>query len=161
MDFFDILKFGLPLIAAFLAILQYWSANAFKRAQYLSELWREFYTTEKFVEIFDCLERKDITKFNEIEEKYLFTYLAYLEEIVIFAKNSDLEIYKLPKKELINLFQFHFYYIYFQEETKKIFWSRIVENANDENIDKEIKSKYWSKQYKFAKKCDSKLKKPQ
>ena len=122
------------LIAGFWALIQFWSANEFKKSQFLSELWRKFYTTEKFVEIFAILDKEDgdfkndLEILNTISSKDVFTYLAFLEEIVIFRKTKFYQIHKIRDKYLIQLFQYHFYNIYVKDTNiKKIFWKKIEE----------------------------------
>lgn len=140
----ELIKVFFIIVASLLAYIQFVSANAFKRAQYLSELWRKFYTTEKFVNIYKILESENADDFKEISSVDVYNYLAYLEEIAIFAKNNRWEFHKINKKEILNLFQFHFYYIYQNEVTKKMFWSKII-SFNE--IDKEISQFYWRRQY--------------
>ncbi len=151
----EIIKLLFLSIAAILAYFQYWSSNKFKRSQYLSELWRKFYTTEKLTYIFQALERNDKEAFKNISESDIYLYLGYLEEIVIFIQTNPFQIHKIHKKEILNLFQFHFFYIYENEETKKIFWSKIIENTAE--IDTEINQFYWARQRNFAKICAKKI----
>ncbi len=152
--YFETIKLALFVLGGVLAIIQYWSANAFKRSQYLSELWRKFYTTPKLTEIFQALERKDTAALREISEADIYLYLAYLEEVVIFRKKNWCHIYKINDSELLNLFQFHFYHIYQAHETREMFWSRIIE---PNEIEAEIKSAYWKQQYDFSLKCKTKI----
>lgn len=56
--FLDISKIAF-LVGGILALIQFWSSNEFKKAQYLGELWRKFYTTDKFVFLFDLLDKED------------------------------------------------------------------------------------------------------
>lgn len=153
----EIIKLLFVGIAAILAYIQYWSANKFKRSQYLSELWRKFYTTEKLTYIFQALERKDKEAFKNISESDCYLYLGYLEEIVIFIKTSPFQIHKINQNEVLNLFQFHFYYLYENNETKEMFWSRILDSSSE--IDEEINQFYWSKQRNFAKTCAKRIQK--
>ena len=86
-------------------------------------------------------------------------YLAYLEEIVIFRRSSFWQIYKIRDKNLINLFQYHFYNVYIDENSKcRIeFWKKIVSksavSADVVNIETELSKEYWKIQYTFAKIC--------
>jgi hypothetical protein len=157
----EIIKFTLPIVLAILAIFQYWSANAFKRVQFLSELWGKFYKTEKFVLIFDALDRNDKVEFDKISTKDLYAYLAFLEEIAIFSRTNNFQFYKLKNSDLINLFQFHFYNIYCNENSKNLFWTKILEsnfiNVDEKSIQSEISQKYWRKQYQFALKCKANI----
>lgn len=155
-EYIEIIKLLFIGIAAILAYFQYWSANKFKRSQYLSELWRKFYTTEKLTYIFQALERKDKDAFKNISESDIYLYLGYLEEIVLFIKTNPFQIHKINQSEVLNLFQFHFYYIYYHEETKKIFWSKIIDT--EAGIEAEINQFYWSKQRTFAQVCAKKIK---
>ena len=118
----EISKFGIIVVAIW-GIIQFWSANEFKKTQNLSELWKKFYTTEKFVEIFDLLDRDDVENFKNINSKDLFSYLAFLEEIVIFRRTKFWQIYKLRDSNLINLFQYHFYNVFIDNdlETRTLF----------------------------------------
>ena len=160
--FLELSKFGI-LIGAIWALIQFWSANEFKKAQYLSELWRKFYTTDKFVEIFNLLDKEDNelleNDWSSIESKDVFAYLAYLEEIVIFRKTKFYHLYKISDKKLINLFQYHFYNIYFKEiksgedtKSRKLFWNKIEESLNTNPSD-------WKLQLDFAKKCQKSISK--
>jgi hypothetical protein len=159
MERLELLKFLLLFFVALMAYIQFWSANAFKRAQYMSELWRNFYTNQKFVEIFEALETKDKDKFNvknkdSISKQDIFLFLGYLEEIAIFCKRKPYQIYKLEEKDLLNLFQFHFYYIYQEEDTRNMFWGTFL---NQNEIENEIHSFYWKKQYRFSLKCKQRI----
>ena len=143
-------KFGL-YIGGFWALIQFWSANEFKKAQYLSELWRKFYTTDRFVLLFNLLDKEDneflLEDWNSIEPKDVFSYLAYLEELVIFRKTNFYHIYKISDKNLINLYQYHFYNIYIKKtKSSKIFWDKIEEPLNT-NLSS------WRYQKNFAEKC--------
>ena len=154
--FLDVSKIGF-LIGGIWASIQFWSANEFKKAQYLSELWRKFYTTEKFVLLFDLLDKEDkLLNTDEvwktIESKDVFSYLAFLEEIVIFRKTNFYHIYKINDKNLINLFQYHFYNVYIKDtKSRKLFWKKIEEELNtNENS--------WKFQKDFAVKCAKHIK---
>lgn len=156
--FLELSKLGF-ILGGFWALIQFWSANEFKKSQYLSELWSKFYNTEKFVAIFDALDRDDLEAFSKIESKDLFMYLAYLEEIVIFRKSSFWQIYKIRDENLINLFQYHFYNIYLDENSKcRIqFWNKLLKKDNSSNdvvnIDIEHNKEYWKLQFAFAEIC--------
>ena len=148
----EISKIGF-LIAGFWTLIQFWSANEFKKSQYLSELWRKFYTTEKFVEIFTILDKEDgdfqndLNMVSSISTKDVFSYLAFLEEIIIFRKTKFYEIHKIRDKNLIQLFQYHFYNVYEKDsKARTLFWNKIEEelNTNEES---------WKFQKNFAKKC--------
>jgi hypothetical protein len=144
----EISKIGF-LIAGFWALIQFWSANEFKKSQFLSELWRKFYTTEKFVEIFALLDKEDsdLQMLNSISSKDVFSYLAFLEEIVIFRKTKFYEIHKIRDKNLIQLFQYHFYNIYEKDTNiRKLFWKKIEEELNTNEAS-------WKFQKNFAIKC--------
>jgi len=151
----EVIKLFFIVLAALLAYIQYWSANKFKRSQYLSELWRKFYTTEKLTFIFQALERKDKAAFEKISESDIYLYLGYLEDVVIFVKQNPLQIHKINQNEVLNLFQFHFYYLYQLEETKLLFWGKILDGKAE--IDAEIKQFYWKKQLEFSKICAKKI----
>jgi hypothetical protein len=151
----ELIKTSFIVIAAILAYFQYWSANKFKRSQYLSELWRKFYTTEKLTFIFQALERKDKAAFKNISESDIYLFLGYMEEVVIFVKTNPLQIHKIDEAEVLNLFQFHFFYIYQLEETKKMFWGKILDKSED--IDSEINQFYWKKQLDFSKACKKRI----
>lgn len=155
----ETIKLFFIVIASILAYVQFVSANAFKRSQYLSELWRKFYTNEKFTLIYQSLEREDIEAFKNITEVDIYNYLGYLEEVAIFVKNDIFEFHKISKNEVLDLFQYHFYYVYQNEVTKKMFWSKILP-INE--IDKEINQFYWKKQFNLSidakHKIDSNLK---
>ena len=146
------------LIGGFWALVQFWSANEFKKAQYLSELWRKFYTTEKFVEISAILDKEDNDFKNDanmlysISSKDVFSYLAFLEEIVIFRRTKFYEIHKIRDKNLIQLFQYHFYNVY-EKDTKlrKLFWDKIEEELNTNESS-------WKFQKNFAEKCSKYIK---
>ena len=148
------IKLFILVVGGLLAYIQYWSANAFKRAQYTSELWRKFYSTKELTQIFQALERKDEAALKEISEADIYLYLGYLEEIVIFSKTNLFQIHKINKNELLNLFQFHFYYVYQLEDTKQMFWTRIIEKDEIEN---EIKQFYWKKQFDFSVECKKRI----
>ena len=156
--YLELSKFGI-LIGAIWALIQFWSANEFKKTQYLSELWRKFYSTEKFVIIFDALDRDDLNEFEKIDSKDLFAYLAFLEEIVIFRRTKFWQIYKIRDKNLIDLFQYHFHNIYNnnQSETRIEFWKKIIkknDNSNEQiDVNAELQKGYWKLQKKFAQKC--------
>ncbi len=158
----EISKFTI-IIGAIWAIIQFWSANEFKKAQYLSELWRKFYSTDEFVEIFDLLDRDDLENFQKIDSKKLFKYLAFLEEIVIFRNTRFYHIYKLKDKSLINLFQFHFYNLYINENSKVRveFWKKInfISKNAQFNLDDELSKYYWKQQYQFAIACSKTISK--
>ena len=159
----DVSKSAIPLVLATLALFQYLSANSFRKTQFLSELWRRFYDNPSFVKIFDALDRKDIKSFENISSEEIYKYLAFLEEITLFSRNTLFDFYKLRNRGLIHLFQYHFYNIYFDSETKKMFWAKIL-NSNlaevtDTKIEQEIQSQYWSKQYEFALKCKKSIEK--
>jgi len=150
----EFIKLFFIVVASVLAYTQFVSANYFKRAQYLSELWRKFYTTDKFTQIYQALEREDKEAFKEITEADVYQYLGYLEEIAIFIKADFFEFHKINKKEVLNLFQFHFYYVYQNEVTKKMFWSKIL---HENEIDSEIKQFFWAKQYQFSILCKEEI----
>lgn len=80
-----------------------------------------------------------------------------MEEIVIFVKTNLFQIHKTNQNEVLNLFQFHFYYLYDNNEIKLLFWSRIIEN--NENFNKEINQFYWKKQRDSSKVCAYKINK--
>lgn len=151
--FIEISKFGI-FVGAIWGLIQFWSANEFKKTQYLSELWRKFYTTDKFVQIFDLLDRDDVENFMKIEAKDLFSYLAFLEEIVIFRRTAFWQIYKLRDKNLVYLFQYHFFNVFTDSssEARKIFWCKITSDQST-IADSEIKKRFWKLQYDFSKKC--------
>ncbi len=155
----EAIKLFFIVIASILAYVQFVSANAFKRSQYLSELWRKFYTNEKFTLIYQSLEREDTEAFKQITEVDIYHYLAYLEEVAIFVKNDVFEFHKINKADVLNLFQYHFYYIYQNDVSKKMFWSKILP-INE--IEKEINQFYWEKQFKLSieakQKIDSNIK---
>jgi hypothetical protein len=159
----EIIKVVFIVIAGSLTIIQYWSSNKFKRSQYLCELWRKFYQTKVLTDIFQALDRKDKKEFEKITESDIYLYLAYLEEIVIFSKNNSFEIHKINRNELLDLFQFHFYWVYECEETKKLFWGKILGTEDSTSIKNEINSYYWANQRKFSSirknKIDEELKK--
>jgi len=141
------------LIAGIWALIQFWSANEFKKAQYLSELWRKFYTTEKFVEIFDILDsdNEDLQELENIKSKDIFSYLAFLEEIVIFRKTNIFHIYKISDENLINLFQYHFYNVYRKNSKKRdLFWKKIEEDLNTNHSS-------WKFQKEFALECEKSI----
>ncbi len=154
----ELSKLGL-VIGAIWALIQFWSSNEFKKAQYVSELWRKFYTTEKFVEIFAVLDKEDgdfqndLQMINSISSKDVFSYLAFLEEIVIFRKTKFYEIHKIRDKNLNQLFQYHFYNVY-EKDTKisKLFWNKIEEDLN-------TNQESWKFQKNFAKKCSKTINK--
>ena len=154
--FSELSKIGF-LIAGIWAVIQFWSANEFKKSQYISELWRKFYTTDTFVQIFDILDRDDFEQMKTIDSKDIYTYLAFLEEVVIFRRTKFYQIYKLRNRSLVNLFQFHFYEIYINSESasRKILWQKILKDNTIDNIaiDNEIIKHYWKLQLDFAKLC--------
>ena len=154
--FSELSKIGF-LIAGIWAVIQFWSANEFKKSQYISELWRKFYTTDTFVLIFDILDRDDFEQMKTVDSKDIYTYLAFLEEVVIFRRTKFYQIYKLRNRSLVNLFQFHFYEIYINSESasRKILWQKILKDNTFDNvtIDNEIIKHYWKLQLDFAKLC--------
>ena len=151
----EIIKLMLVVIATVFAYVLYRSANKFKRSQYLSELWRKFYTTEKLTYIFKALERKNKEAFKSISESDIYLYLGYLEEIVMFVKTNPFQIHKLNQNDVLNLFQFHFYYLYQNSDTKVLFWSKILDS--NEEIEVKIKQYYWKKQFDFSIICAKKI----
>ena len=144
----EIIKVSFIIIAGSFAVFQYWSSNKFKQAQYLRELWRKFYETEVLTKIFQALEGKDENAFKNIEKSDIYLYLAFLEEIVIYRKRNFFEFHKIDSNSLLDLFQFHFYWVYQCNETKKIFWGKILEV---EEIENEINNYYWKNQLDFSK----------
>lgn len=151
------LKLSFISIAIIFVYIQYWNNNKFKNSLYLSELWRKFYTTKKLTYIFKASERNDKESFKNISESDVYFYLGFMKEIVIFVKTKPFQIHKTNQNEVLNLFHFHFYYLYDNNETKLLFCSKIIEN--NENINKEINQFYWKKQRYFSKVCANKINK--
>jgi hypothetical protein len=74
-------------------------------------------------------------------------YLALLEEIAIFAKNSA-----VINKNALHLFKFHFYYVYGNHTISSAFWNNLGSG------DTEKLKEGWSYQLEFAQKCARQIK---
>ena len=72
-------------------------------------------------------------------------YLALLEEIAIYAKNSS-----VIREHAIHLFKFHFFYVYGNNPISLAFWNNVGGN-------KEKEKEGWSYQNIFAKICEKNI----
>ena len=144
-------------LSAILAVIVYIRQQKINRLQNLISVFQRFSNNDDFISIFSVCDScyvKLNTPANEQELSSLlnqliaiapekkYKYLALLEEIAIFAKNSA-----VISKNAIHLFKFHFYYVYGDGKISAAFWQNIGSGPNEKN------KEGWNYQNDFAQKC--------
>lgn len=159
MSFIEIIQILSITFGGAFALYQYYRQNKFERLKNINNIWRKFYETESFVSLFDLLDKidnyknpEDINSLKILSSKEKLKYLAFLEEVSGYMEFSNED-----KKHLIYLFQWHFYYLFQNENTYLPFWSNLSEEDTPTEIEKVIKASYWNKLYTFSKQCKQEL----
>ena len=129
-----LISVGCTAISAILAIIVYTKQQKMNRIQNLISVFQRFANNDDFIAIFNYCDACYV-RINNTEDKQLASnlnelktispekklkYLALLEEIAIFAKNSV-----VISKNAIHLFKFHFYYVYGNHAISSAFWDNI------------------------------------
>ena len=145
-------------ISAILGVFAYLRQQKINRIQNLISVFQRFANNDDFLSIFSACDASYV-RLNEpsseqelriyldnlkaISSEKKYKYLALLEEIAMFAKNSA-----VINKNAIHLFKFHFYYIYGDHKISAAFWLNIGSGVNEKN------KEGWNYQNDFAKKCE-------
>ena len=120
------------------------------------------YNDPEFMDLFakfDSTENNNqsyLDNLENVDPKIKLRFLAYLAEVYNLAKVDNID-----KKKAIDLFQWHFYYIFINEKTKYAFWNNLIpadSKNTTQKIDMEIQMAYWHKYYLFAKDAEKVMK---
>jgi hypothetical protein len=133
------------------ALYQFYKQAQSLKAKNLNEIWRIFYQTKEFMDLFTMMDQNN-PRLSSIEPEVKLRFLAYLAEVYTHASLSQID-----KKRTLSLFQWHFYYVFIDGQTKKLFWGNIANTDKPEEIEKELNKKYWNSYYAFAKDCEMTL----
>ena len=148
-------------VSAILATTAYLRQQKINRIQNLISVFQRFSNNDDFLSIFNASDASYVRLNKSGSEQELsdylnnlktipaekkIKYLALLEEIAIFAKNSA-----VMSKNAIHLFKFHFYYLYGNHTISAAFWNNIGSGASEKN------KEGWSYQSDFAKKCKANI----
>ncbi len=129
-------------IGLFVGLYQYNRQQKFKRLQNLSFIWQKFINNDDLMELFTLLDSDNNETINNFPAITKLKFLALLEEAALYA-----EEFEVDKDQAIYLFQWHFYYLFNDIETKASFWNNL--GGSDET-----EKPYWSKSKKFSKSCN-------
>ena len=157
---FQTIAFVCAAVTAVLAVISYMRQQNLTRLQNLISVFQRFANNEDFISIFSlcdhCYVRLNdakaseeldllLEKLSEISTEKKFKYLALLEEIAIYSKNSA-----VIRKHALHLFKFHFYYVYGVGKISSAFWKNVGDGDNNEK-----NKEGWSYQNEFASECAS------
>ena len=151
----------LTAISVILGVIAFLRQQKINRLQNLISVFQRFSGNDDFLMIFDicdaCYVRlndkaKEVELGNRLSDlksiptEKKFKYLALLEEISIYAKNSA-----VMSKNAIHLFKFHFHYLYGDHMISEAFWDNLGSGKSEKY------KEGWSYQMDFAKICTSKI----
>ncbi len=136
------IKIAGAIIVSAAALFQWYQSIYSKNIERLIDVWRKFYETKEFYEVFSILNTKDDQQINTISIPHKLKFLALLEEVAILNETFRFS----HKNPTYSMFMWHFHYVYDNKVTRVPFWSGIGE-------DKEMKSASWKKQRHFMEKC--------
>lgn len=149
---------GFALIGSGIALWQYSKQQQFKRLQNLSAILEKFFSNDDLLTLFSLLNDANSTEVRNTSREIKLKFLVLLEEVAFYA-----EKFEVDKEYAVYFFQWHFHFVYTNEETYKHFWYNLVPNKDltddqiNKNINDEINIPSWSKQYQFALVCKKKI----
>ena len=129
------------IIGLFVGLYQYNRQQKFKRLQNLSSVWQKFITNDDLLELYTMLDSGDYTSLSNFSTRTKLKFLALLEEVSLYV-----EEFEVDKAQAVYLFQWHFYSVFNDEQTKESFWNNMggIEEAEKD---------YWKKSKIFAQSC--------
>ncbi|HEX8461609.1 MAG TPA: hypothetical protein VF623_09270 [Segetibacter sp.] len=126
------------IVAAFWALYLFRNQQRFKRLQNLSSLWKDFTNDDKNMHLFNLMNEieSDVEVSEDlsvIDTTFKLKYLALVEQVALYVEHFEVD-----KEYAKYLFQWHFFFVYQSNKTKRLFWA----NLGGET---EMNAKYWSK----------------
>ena len=156
-----LIYFIFTAVSVLLGVIAYLRQQKINRIQNLISVFQRFAYNDDFLLIFSTCDARYVrlkdeardselsvylNNLKEIPAEKKFKYLALLEEISIFSKNSA-----VMSKNAIHLFKFHFYYLYGDHKIADAFWDNLGSGRYEK------KKEGWSYQNEFAEICASRI----